>query len=134
MSSGLPELITNRKAGSHYNTADLNRVGEAVAYLTAALAGCGYDTLDTRPKTDWQRTDLQLEAAMTQYLENVKRIRDIFHREMALPQSMRHLTFTQANQIEKALQETDRTITEILGTRQYSGMIYAGAYILGGVI
>ena len=95
---------TDLKGG--YNYTDLNRVGEAVAYLTNLLDTFGYTAL-TFPKTDWVMADKPNADQTAQYLGNVVILREILQSMVgdapALPDTMARLSFTDANNIEKTL-------------------------------
>lgn len=128
----LDELITDRTAADvtegnakgTYNTADLNRVGEAVdyvasvlndlpgeiaEYLTERLVGMdeiyrlSYDQIDVATKTDWTDADIPTTAQMATYLDNVVKIKESFALPPVLPEAMNELTYQAANSIEQIL-------------------------------
>lgn len=86
-----------------YNAADLNRVGEAVEYLTDTLQSLGY-SITTAPKTDWTEADIPMQAQMETYLENIQTLRDILpYVAPDAPTDMTGLTYQEANNIEEIL-------------------------------
>lgn len=86
-----------------YNDADLNRVGAAVAYLTARLGSLGYH-VSTTPVTDWQEGDIPSPAQMAQYLANIAALRDCLpYVAPYAPEDMVGLTYQEANAIEEIL-------------------------------
>ena len=86
-----------------YNDTDLNRVGAAVAYLTARLGSLGYH-VSTTPVTDWQEGDIPLPAQMAQYLANIAALRDrLPYVAPDAPEDMVGLTYQEANAIEEIL-------------------------------
>ena len=112
-------LVTNRTAGAKYNLSDdCNRVESAVATLQAALnaAGCN---LNMTIKTDWAVTDKPTQSDMARYLENISTIRaalTALSTTPAVPDSMRYLTYSTANAIEKILADCDAMITRMQHT------------------
>ena len=86
-----------------YNDTDLNRVGAAVAYLTARLGSLGYH-VNTMPVTDWQEGDIPSPAQMAQYLANIAALRDrLPYVAPDTPEDMEGLTYQEANAIEEIL-------------------------------
>ena len=118
-----------------YNAVDLNRVGNAVNYLSGRLTqlpenmrayleskGVAPDALfaipydpalyEVQAKITWQITDIPMESEMAEYLSNVVLICGAFdYKTDPLPESMHHLTYEGANAIEKALLGLDGEIT-----------------------
>lgn len=89
----LPTLATK----GAYNYSDLNRVERAVEEISD-LAGLGLVT-----KTDWAMWDIPRASDMTRYLGNIRSIKNKYNINIALPDSMNHLTYETANNIEKIL-------------------------------
>ena len=86
-----------------YNAADLNRVGEAVEYLTDTLQSLGY-SITTSPKTDWTEADIPMQAQMETYLENIQTLRDrLPYVAPGAPADMTGLAYQEANNIEEIL-------------------------------
>ena len=84
-----------------YNYTDLNRVESAVAEIAPLF------DLSLTTKTDWVLWDIPVKADMDRYLSNVVEIRDACPGNVTfptLPDSMNHLTFQYANNIEKVLE------------------------------
>lgn len=91
-----------------YNTDDLNRVGAAVRFLSGALVDHGYLPVPTTPRTDWKQSSAPTQPEMAGYLNNVAHVRDAQGLPMPpIPDTIRHLTEQDANQIEAALVEAD---------------------------
>lgn len=134
-------LIASLKAGTNpaadhkgsYNASDLNRVGEAVSYLTQRLDGIGIE-VETEPKTNWTATDIPAQSQMEKYLDNILAIWVAimtYRPDIKLPEEMRFLDYSGANQIEELLKQTDLAITRInLSCRGYSGRLTAGVNCL----
>ena len=89
----LPTLATK----GAYNYSDLNRVERAVEEISD-LAGLGLVT-----KTDWGMWDIPRASDMTRYLSNIRSIKNKYGINIPLPDSMNHLTYETANNIEKIL-------------------------------
>lgn len=107
------ELITNRTAGAKYNLADdCNRVENAVLTLQTALNSVGFN-LNLTVKTDWEITDTPTQSDMERYRLNVSAIRaalNVLETTPAAPDSMRYLTYAQANNIEQILLDVESLI------------------------
>ena len=93
-----------------YNASDLNRVGEAVEYLTDTLQSLGY-SITTAPKTDWTDADIHMQAQMETYLENIQTLRDrLPYVAPDVPADMTSLTYQEANNIEEILYTLERVL------------------------
>lgn len=117
------EWLTEMKGG--YNASDLNRVGEAVQYLSDTLAGYGYP-ITVSTKTDWTEDDIPTVTQLTAYLSNVATLKAGFHGAGTLPSTTDFMTVTEANQIEQLLQEIETNINNMAAAFWYSGEIYSG--------
>ena len=132
-------LITNRteadvflgNENGRYRYTDLNRVEQAVAELLTLSA-----RLDIHPKlvtkTDWGLPgEFSAEAwptkeQMERYLGNVHALCDALSLKANLPETMEHLTFVGANEIENALLSAYSRVQGVLSIYQFSGEFYAG--------
>ena len=111
-----------------YNATDLNRVGEAVAYIVRRLTAAGY-AISCSPKTNWTREDIPTPAQMVHYLEQIQKVRDVlavYPTTPTVPADMEGLTHTEANDIEKILVDVDQLITNMIAAYYYSGELYGG--------
>lgn len=94
------EVLATQATKGAYNYSDLNRVERAVGEIS------GYFGLDLVTKTDWAMWDIPTVSDMARYLYNINRIKEVcYHPDTlpTLPSSMRGLTYTVANDIEKIL-------------------------------
>lgn len=90
-----------------YHASDLNRVGIAVTYLEQELRKRGYNP-SVHPKTDWTVASTPQAGELETYRRNVQTIRDAQNLPIQeIPDTMEHLDFQGANQLERALVETD---------------------------
>lgn len=93
-----------------YTEKAMNRVGIAVGYIAGELEKRGY-ALFVSPKTDWTRSDAPTRTQGETYRRNVETIRDAQNipelTGWEIPETMRYLNHEGANQLEKALVETD---------------------------
>ena len=131
------EWLTDIKGG--YNHTDLNRVGNAVAYLGGrfidlvqhlidyrAEYGVASDPLMTQPyklkdvkvqpKTDWQRGNYMYVSQAARYLADLTTLRSLLPLTSefpAVPPDMVDLTLDEANDIEKLLSMLDTELTRI---------------------
>ena len=128
--SVIDELITDREEGSFYNASDLNRVGEAAAYLSDRLALIGIRREAPAMRTDWTAADIPSAGQMEAYLSAVAEIREAvrdYRPEAALPESMRFLDWEGANEIERLLSECETMIKRVLLSRRgYAGRVRSG--------
>lgn len=112
-----------------YNASDLNRVGEAVAYLQDRLRLVGITASGT-VKTDWTTADIPTQGQMEAYLAAVAAIRErvrAYRPGANLPASMQKLDFNGSNQIESLLSAAEDVVTKvILSYRGFSGRLRAG--------
>lgn len=128
MSFKLSTLITDRGAGTYYNAADLNRVGNAVQYIARRIAKQGY-AITVRTKTDWTEADIPTPAQMQRYLADISTIRAalaVMPSTPDAPTSMAGLTYTDANDIEQILLDVDALLTTASLAWYQSGEVYAG--------
>lgn len=156
---GLPPLVTDRGPGAYYTAVDLNRVETAVRYLAdqlnavpaelsahaadlgvawSALFDAPYGEIDVEAKNDWTILDLPSRILMERYLSNVETVKSAVEAAYPeLPPSMDKLTYSGANNIERALlllydalqAEIGRLTTLIDNTAAswyYTGDLYAG--------
>lgn len=126
LSEWLPEELAwfneSRSKGA-YNYTDLNRVGEAMAYLAGRFNGYGY-SISISPKIDWNEEDIPTKAQMSQYLDELQKLRDVFavaKDTPEVPDTMDKLTYQEANDIEQILINIDNVIVRIIGSFKRSG-------------
>lgn len=107
-------LPTSARRGA-YNYTDLNRVERAVEELAEELS------LKLVTKTDWTAWDIPKQADMDRYLANITAIRragaKIELKPTAastppVPRSMKNLSYSHANAIEKILYDVSLTVAE----------------------
>ena len=91
------EIVATEITKGAYNYSDLNRV-ERMAAEISELSGLGLAT-----KTDWTMWDVPTVADMNRYLGNIETIKKHFGVPIDVPNSMDHLTYETANNIEKIL-------------------------------
>lgn len=129
-------LVTDRtqadvnagNAKGTYNASDLNRVGAAMNYVADRLLAAGYDP-HISPKTDWKETDYPTPQTMERYLGDLAELRgqfSVMQITPTVPKDMVNLTYQEANDIERILEDVDALITNIMAGWFYSGELYAG--------
>ena len=111
-----------------YNYTDMNRVGEACAYLEqlyndGSIALEGFNT----PITDWEIGEVP-GVFWREYINNVKALRDAAGLSTELPAATDYLSYEAANNIEKAVQGAGNYIENIARDWMYSGEVEAGEF------
>lgn len=116
-------LATMRGA---YNASDLNRVGQACAYLYDLISGYGYDILGYVPlRTDWTLYDVPTQSEMSTYINTVRSFKSLWSAITDVPSSMDHISHNDANNIERLLKEVDAQIALVSSIYIRSGAINA---------
>lgn len=126
--SVIDTLVTNRTAGVCYNASDLNRVGSAVQYVAGILSGYGY-TVPVTGRTNWAVGEIPTQADMSAYLADLTALRGavaVMSTTPAVPGSMSLLTYQEANDIEKILQDVDDTLDRMAQSLWYCNEIGCG--------
>lgn len=108
-----------------YDYRDLNRVGGAMIYIRDRLKAVG-EIVDIKPRTDWSLSDLPTHGAITEYLNNIEKLRSVMPVPIETPVSGLLLNYEEANDIERILEYLEILIDKIEQTYLYSGEIYAG--------
>lgn len=129
------ELITDRTAEDAanatvkgtYTDIDMNRVQNAVAFLRDTLTGYGYAVPTLFAMPDWLEKSIPSVEQFAEYLANVRTVRDVLKVSHAVPDSMTKLTYSGANDIEKALLAVEDAIH-----RMELAFIPCGEAICGG--
>ena len=125
------EDVLNKTSKGVYNASDLNRVEEAVQYLSfIASTLTQVDQLST--KTNWgepgafSANDWPVEKQMQRYLNNVQMLCESVGVSVWIPSSMKELNYQGANQIEIALTQVLNYVRANYKEYQYSGDLFAG--------
>lgn len=111
-----------------YNATDLNRVGAAMQYVAERINGYGY-VVHVSPKTDWMEEDTPTQSDMQRYLADLAVLRSKFammQTTPTVPEDMEQLTYTEANNIEKILEDIDVLLTRSAQAWLYSGEVFSG--------
>ena len=111
-----------------YNESDLNRVGAAMNYVADRLRAAGYDP-HISPKTDWKDEEWIDPEAQAVYLGDLAELRKQFAMMKStptVPPDMEGLTWQEANDIERILQDIDALLTNITAAWFYSGDLFSG--------
>lgn len=99
--------------GAYTPFVDMLRVQNAVDYLAETLNKYGYTT-KLLPAQTWDETSMPTAEQLTDYLENVRRVRDVLGVQSSLPESMINLGYEGANEIERALIQVENTIEQVV--------------------
>ena len=111
-----------------YNYTDLNRVGAATQYVADRLSEFGY-AVSIDPKLDWTSSDWPTPETMGTYLADLAELRSKFammQTTPTVPEDMEKLTYTEANNIEKILEDIDVLLTKSAQAWLYSGEVFSG--------
>ena len=122
------EDVDARNRKGTYNASDLNRVAAAMNYVSGRLEAAGYDP-HISPKTDWKDEDWVGPAAQAVYLGYLDELRSQFAMMQTtppVPNDMEKLTYQEANDIEKILEDIDRLLTNASQAWFYSGDLFSG--------
>ena len=95
-----------------YNASDMNRVGEAVAYVAGRLTDFGYSA-PVSPKTDWTEDDEPSTDQLASYLADISTIRGalaVLPSTPATPAEIDGRTHQEANDIEQILLDVDKLL------------------------
>jgi hypothetical protein len=121
--------VANKTEKGFYNHTDLNRVGHNVDYLSGVLNGYGYLVVTT-PKENWAVGDIPRVADMELYLEDLNALKSAFYGTTPLPESMEHINFTDANNIEKLLEEIETYINRMVDGFRVCGTFHCGQGVI----
>jgi len=123
----ITEFLTVIKGS--YNYTDMNRVGQAVAYLRDRLRDDAGTSVEVAPKTDWSNGDIPTPEQAAQYISDVKNIHAAFLLPEGTPEApdtLTGLTYSGANAIETILYNLNTTIDALKITLITSGEVFAG--------
>lgn len=136
MNFDVPYLVIDRTkadvdAGNQkgtYNASDLNRVENAMSVIASRLTEAGY-AVSITTKTDWSKNDVPPAAEMDRYLRNLAALRSAFAMPEQTPEApadMERLTYQEANNIEKILEEVAALLINAECACFCSGDLYSG--------
>ena len=95
------EFLSGMKGA--YNATDLNRVGQAVAYVSMLLNNYNHP-VSVSPKTDWTTSDIPTQAQANTFLQNLSALKAADGTvNIAIPATLNSLNYTAANNIERLL-------------------------------
>lgn len=96
---------------------------------TVSVSGENIFIEDTRDEHLWYESDQPTEASMATYLRNVAAIRSaltVLSTTPEVPPDMEGLTYTEANNIEKILENVDLLLTRAAQAWFYAGDVFSG--------
>lgn len=122
------ELITDRAdSNTYYNVSDLNRVETAVSAIAEFMNLIGYTVVVMKRPAEWVITEFPTDVEMSRYLNNLVNIRNQLNKKsLRLPNTMKMLTYEDANDIERLLKEANEVITNITSTYRRTGVTICG--------
>lgn len=122
------EDVTAKNEKGTYNASDLNRVGEAVRYLSGRLLSLGY-SFSVNPKTNWAVNDIPRQSEIAAYfadLHTLKGIPTLPDIKPDIPAGGGKLTFAGANNIELYLYNLGAAEESVRANFVYAGEMYTG--------
>lgn len=124
------DVLMKNKKGT-YGFSDLNRVEEAVSEIAEVAPQLGISLDLAGVKTDWGEpgvfpVNFPTESEMNRFIRNVQTVRRGFSITTPVPDSMRRLTFTGANNIEKVLEAAFRIANQTIPNFIFCGEVFAG--------
>lgn len=113
-----------------YNISDLNRVSGFIADLAEQLHNMG-TTVEVSPKTDWTRDDIPTAEQLTQYISDIKTLKNaLAFNAPEIPETVYNLTLEGANAIEQLCVNLNQALANLAKTGFYCDELYSGeAYI-----
>jgi hypothetical protein len=142
--SRVEQIATNMKAGTaseaelaewntaslkgSYNATDLNRVGAAMQAVANRFNSFGY-VVSVSPKSNWTETDVPNTAEIALYLSDLTTLRGVLavmRSTPEVPADMEGLTYEEANNIEKILEDINLLLTRCAQAWYYSEDVSSG--------
>ena len=123
-----PEELQEYMAGlkGSYNISDLNRVENAVQYISDLFNSLSYKNI-VKTKT-WKQGDFfTIDEELPRYLENIKILREIINVLPDTPQVPdSYKPYNKANDIEKILYDLNQLLINMQKMFRYSNTFYSG--------
>ena len=123
----LAEWNTASLKGS-YNATDFNRVGAAMQAVANRFNSFGY-VVSVSPKVNWTETDVPNTADVALYLSDLATLRGVLavmRSTPEVPADMEGLTYEEANNIEKILEDINLLLTRCAQAWYYSEDVFSG--------
>lgn len=111
-----------------YNCTDLNRVGAAILYVADRLNAFGY-SVHVKAKTDWLESEWMTPETVFEYLSAFSTLKSCFElmkTTPSVPSDMSGFTYTEANNIEKILEDIDMLLTNASKVWYFSNELFSG--------
>ena len=120
--------VTAKNEKGTYGASDLNRVGAAINYVADKLREMGYAPR-VSPKSDWSDLEWLTPNASEAYLADLEELRrhlTMMQTTPDVPSDMERLTYQEANNIEKILEDIDLLLTNAAKAWFFSGDVFSG--------
>lgn len=110
-----------------YSYIDLNRVENAVSYLSDLLNSFGYRNV-VNIKDNWQPEDMMKVSEIQRYIDNIAEIKNKYYSTISgtLPTTFTWITLEHANYIESLLLNIEKLITYMQNRFVYCGVCNCG--------
>ena len=112
-----------------YNQKDLNRIGEAIAYLVERMKDLAIYDDTIVPNTDWVMGEWVTQSKIDNLLSCLTKLRaklSLPANAPAVPATLDNLVYQTANEIEELLYIIDGRITQTTSAFPYTGVRYCG--------
>ena len=116
--------ITNDTDKAYIDYGDLNRIEEAVQYLSNILNTYGYPNT-TNNKTDWNMAEFRKQEDCTRIKQNYIALKNAYVSKFTVP-NFEWQTIEEANNIEKILVDIEKIIKNMEQEFIYSGVSNSG--------
>ena len=127
----LDTLVTDRVPGASYGFRDMNRVGDAMEFVSARLRACGFH-ISIIAKKDFTRTDFPSVPVFEQYIGLLRQLRGAAALPATSPpvpvvgSAKPYMTYDEANDIEQLLLDIDRSIDFMASAYRHCGAPVCG--------
>ena len=118
----------SRSLKGSYNATDLNRVGYAMQFIANEFQRFGYN-VSVSPKLDWSENDAPRPSDIALYLFDLSVLRaalNVMAKTPGVPLDAEKFTYTEANNIEKILEDSNFLLNSSAQAWYYSEDVFSG--------
>ncbi len=118
----------SRSLKGSYNATDLNRVGYAMQFIANEFQRFGYN-VSVSPKLDWSENEVPRPSDIALYLFDLSVLRaalNVMAKTPGVPLDAEKFTYTEANNIEKILEDINFLLNSSAQAWYYSEDVFSG--------